>query len=222
MNANNVRFANTVRLRRKFLIFMSIIDRKIKHREDVRTAIIQAARDLVLTEGWQSLSIRKIAEAIQYSSPVIYDHFINKEALLLEFVQQGFGFLNKELKVAVGVSDEPRQQLRAIAYAYCTFAADHKPYYELMFGLGVPSCSTVKLIPDVKEFTQIVLGVIKKLTAQGTDENPDAMMVMKNFWSGLHGLISLEMINIMAEPTKNKEVLEYFLKSFLGRIEQAP
>ena len=78
---------------------MGLSERKIKHREEVRASILEAAREVVLKEGWQALSIRKIAEAIDYSVPVIYDHFINKEALLLEFVTQGFGLLNRKLEI---------------------------------------------------------------------------------------------------------------------------
>ena len=63
----------------------------------VKASILQAAWQLVEKEGWQSLSIRKIAEAIEYSSPVIYDHFANKEAILLEFTKRGFQQLNEQL-----------------------------------------------------------------------------------------------------------------------------
>lgn len=48
-------------------------------------------------EGWQSLSIRKIADAIEYSIPVIYDHFENKEAILHEMGKDGSGYCQKKL-----------------------------------------------------------------------------------------------------------------------------
>ena len=58
---------------------MGIAERKIRQKEEVRCAILDAAWNLALTKGWQALSIRKIAEAIEYSVPVIYDHFQNKD-----------------------------------------------------------------------------------------------------------------------------------------------
>jgi AcrR family transcriptional regulator len=64
---------------------MGIAERKIRQKEEVRTSILSAAWKLVVQEGWQALSIRKIADAIEYSVPVIYDHFQNKEAILEEF-----------------------------------------------------------------------------------------------------------------------------------------
>ena len=71
---------------------MGITERKLRQREEVRASILAAASKLVEKEGWQALSIRKIADAIEYSAPVIYDHFENKDALLLEFTKRGFRF----------------------------------------------------------------------------------------------------------------------------------
>ena len=79
---------------------MGIAERKLRQKEEVRASILRAASKLVEKEGWQALSIRKIADAIEYSVPVIYDHFENKEALLLEFTKRGFQRLNEELAKA--------------------------------------------------------------------------------------------------------------------------
>jgi AcrR family transcriptional regulator len=79
---------------------MGITERKLRQREEVRASILAAASKLVEKEGWQALSIRKIADAIEYSAPVIYDHFENKDALLLEFTKRGFQILNEELAQA--------------------------------------------------------------------------------------------------------------------------
>jgi AcrR family transcriptional regulator len=83
---------------------MGIAERKIRQKEDVRASILKAAWQLVENEGWQAVSIRKIAEAIEYSVPVIYDHFQNKDAILLEFTKEGFRILTRaagKSKIAV-------------------------------------------------------------------------------------------------------------------------
>ena len=64
----------------------------------MRTNILAAALQMVKDEGWQSLSIRKIADAIEYSVPVIYDHFENKEAILFELSMDGFRLLERTLE----------------------------------------------------------------------------------------------------------------------------
>src|SRR3954463_1152887 len=113
---------------------MGIAERKIRQKEEVRSSILQSAWKIVEKEGWQALSIRKIADAIEYSVPVIYSHFENKEAILLEFTKEGFRQLAKQLQQAQDTLQQPSQQLEAMAQTYWNFAFAHKEYYQLMFG----------------------------------------------------------------------------------------
>lgn len=78
-------------------IIMGVHERRQREKESVRANILQAAFNLAKTEGWASLSMRKIADAIEYSAPVVYDHFENKEAILFEISLQGFKLLQKDL-----------------------------------------------------------------------------------------------------------------------------
>src|SRR5688572_33213789 len=119
---------------------MGITERRLREKEKVRTTILAAARHMVKEEGWQSLSIRKIADAIEYSVTVIYDHFENKEAILFEIGKQGFELLAKKMQQAKEKHKDPGQQLKAMADAYWNFAFKNKEYYQLMFGLGMPCC----------------------------------------------------------------------------------
>src|ERR671924_598161 len=122
---------------------MGIAERRLREKEKVRTAILATAWKMVKEDGWQALSVRKIADAIEYSVPVIYDHFENKEAILHEFTIRGFRLLNEQLKSAKAQFSDPGRQLEAMAYAYWRFAFDNKEYYQLMYGLGLPTCETV-------------------------------------------------------------------------------
>ena len=198
---------------------MSISERKIKHRLEVRTSILEAAREVVLTEGWEALSVRKIAEAIDYSVPVIYDHFINKEALLLEFVKQGFGLLNSKLSEAKISSDDPELQIKAIGFAYLNFSQDHKEYYRMMFGLGIPSCEAAKEIPELNQFVQIVIEPITDLINDNPQKDMEPRVKFKRFWSALHGMISIDIMDITGKKNINNKVLEDFFESFLAGMK---
>ena len=79
---------------------MGITERKERQRKEVRDSILNSAWQLVNEEGWQNLSIRRIADAIEYSVPVVYDHFENKEAILSEFNRRGFKLLGDKLNEA--------------------------------------------------------------------------------------------------------------------------
>src|SRR3954471_20352876 len=127
---------------------MGIVERKERQRKEVRDSILESAWKLVNEDGWQSLSIRKIADAIEYSVPVVYDHFENKEAILFEFNKMGFKLLSDKLKETKDKYKEPASQLEAIAYAYWDFAFQNKEYYQVMFGLGMPGCEQIKKMPE--------------------------------------------------------------------------
>lgn len=197
---------------------MGIAERKVRQKEEVRASILQVAWQIVEKEGWQSLSIRKIAEAIEYSSPVIYDHFENKEAILLEFTKKGFLLLNEELINAKNQFGDPALQLEAMAYAYWHFAFTKKEYYQLMYGLGMPSCETAERIPELGAFTKIIISAIKELIATGNKQDTDAFLKLHTYWSMLHGLISINMMGETREEM-NLMVLKDFIAGFISGIK---
>lgn len=195
---------------------MGIAERKQRQKEEVRASILSAAWNLVEQEGWQALSIRKIADAIEYSAPVIYDHFQNKEAILLEFTRKGFQLLNKELESSVLVTPDAAQQLERLAHTYWHFAFSNTEYYQLMYGLGMPSCETVKQIPELSRFTDLLLEPIRNVIASGKNPSADAWLKLHTFWSMLHGLISINMMGKDKQADDRQHaVLQDFLNSFV-------
>jgi AcrR family transcriptional regulator len=199
---------------------MGIVERKIRQKEEVRTSILEAAWHIVTVEGWQALSIRKIAEAIEYSVPVIYDHFANKEAILLELTKQGFQILNQELLKAKKRSNNPEKQIEAMAYSYWEFAFDHKAHYQVMFGLGMPSCETVSQISELGTFTETVMQTIKDLIATSKNKDTDGFLKLQTFWSMLHGLISINMMNNNeGKQDLNQLVIQDFITGFISGIK---
>ncbi|MFD2247575.1 TetR/AcrR family transcriptional regulator [Pontibacter ruber] len=198
---------------------MGIAERKQRHKEEVRASILEAAWQLVVQEGWQALSIRKIAEAIEYSVPVIYDHFANKEAILLELTKQGFRKLNDGLIKAKEGAGSPEQQIEAMAYAYWKFAFENKAYYQVMYGLGIPSCETVNQISELSTFSELILEPIKELIAAGKSPKTDPFLKLHTFWSMLHGLISINMMGNEDKEELNQLVLQDFIKSFVSGMK---
>ncbi|WP_234734057.1 TetR/AcrR family transcriptional regulator [Tellurirhabdus bombi] len=199
---------------------MGIVERRQRQKEEVRTSILQAAWQLVEQEGWQALSIRKIADAIEYSVPVIYAHFQNKEAILLEFTKEGFRLLAREIQQAKEKHDQPNQQLQAMAEAYWHFAFTHKEYYQLMFGLGIPACDTVRQVPEMQLFSDVLITVIQKALAGSQQPHTDHMLKFHTFWSILHGLVSIQMIDRNATPSDwNRLVLQDAVAGFIKTLD---
>jgi len=186
----------------------------------VKTSIINAAWDLVEKEGWQSLSIRKIADAIEYSVPVIYEHYVNKDAILLELTKKGFQQLNSELKTARDQYRNPARQIEAIVYSYWNFAFAHKAYYQVMFGLGIPSCETVKQIDELAAFSALIIEPIRELITLGSNPAADPVLKLQTLWSTLHGLVSINMMGVDNNRDEmNAMVLKDFITGFISGMK---
>lgn len=210
---------------------MGITDRKLRQKEEVRASILDTAWDLVVTEGWHSFSIRKIADAIEYSVPVIYSHFENKDAILLEFNKKGFQLLTEALAEAKSGHTHPADQIRAMGRAYWAFAFANKEYYQLMFGLGIPTCETVRKIPAMEAFNNVITSSIVAMVPAGMEIPFDPFLKYQSFWSMLHGLVSINMgsvDNVTGKDGKSAfhenlplQVLEDVLCSFIRGIQAA-
>ena len=199
---------------------MGINERKQRQKEEVRLSILTVARKMLNEEGWQSLSIRRIAEAIEYSIPVIYDHFENKEALQLELTKEGFCLLAKQVQDARVSVEQASAQIEKMALAYWDFAFSNKQYYQMMFGLGMPTCETVKKIEEIKFFGEQVRGSISELIANSTKPEQDVHLKFYVFWSMLHGLISINLEDRTASNCEMQQmVLMDSIQSFIKSIE---
>lgn len=200
---------------------MGITERRQRQKEEVRSAILQAARQLVTTEGWASLSIRRIADAIEYSVPVIYDHFDNKEAILHELTKEGFIMLAGSLQKAKDTATDPAAQLGAIGQAYWDFAFSHKAYYQLMFGVGMITCEVVKQTPEIQQYASVIYSTIEALLARNNSRNIDPMLKYHSFWSTLHGLVSISLTGIStAPPAMTQQVLNDVMCNFVKALKE--
>jgi AcrR family transcriptional regulator len=115
---------------------MGIKERQERDREAVRRAILDAARDLFVTEGYQNISIRKIAERIEYSPAAIYSYFPSKDDIFFALAEEGFRLLGDP-----GLPDRqerlagrgPLERVRAIFWNLYEFSRQHPQYFALMF-----------------------------------------------------------------------------------------
>lgn len=199
---------------------MGIAERKSRQRDEMRASILEAAWQLVQQDGWPALSIRKVADAIEYSVPVIYYHFENKEAILLEFTRRGFGLLTQEINEARHETDKVEDQLMRMAQAYQRFAFSNPEYYQLMFGLGIPTCEMVNSVDELKDFSDTVVGVIQAAIAQSRSPETDYWLKYHTYWSMLHGLVSIQMIGDRAKTDpRNSLILQDAIQGFISTLQ---
>lgn len=202
-------------------ITMGISERRLRQKEEVRSSILATAWQIVKEEGWQALSIRKIADAIEYSVPVVYDHFVNKECILLEFAREGFCLLAKKMQQAKNKHNNPEQQLKAMADAYWNFAFKNKEYYQVMFNLGIPcnEADDCSCLPEKISFRSLVSGSITEILTKNKRTDISVCMKSHTFWSVIHGLISIKMMRTSdVSDDLNKLVMDDAIEGFIKNL----
>ncbi len=109
--------------------------RNLQTKEQIRTSIIDAALRLFLSNGYEHVSMRKIADVIQYTPTTIYHHFQNKEELLQELFYIGFAKFNRALRAVFYETLEQtgEQRLSAMLLAYIEFSMDEPQHHQLIF-----------------------------------------------------------------------------------------
>jgi AcrR family transcriptional regulator len=185
---------------------MASRDRILRQKEETRKNILDAAYTIAKEEGWQSLSMRKIADKIEYTAPIIYEYFSNKDAILQELTLKGFVSLTKDLEKAKSLSDDPAEQLEKMWMAYWDFAFADKELYQVMYGVQMNCCSG--RCPATENpfnlFTEVIAQIMK-------DQNPSREVIKQKyftFFSVIHGLISVNMIGNGLPSMTNNQILK--------------
>ncbi|MDR3695317.1 TetR/AcrR family transcriptional regulator [Mucilaginibacter sp.] len=194
---------------------MASKDRIQRLKEDTRMNILKAALQIVKEEGWAALSMRKIADVIEYTAPIIYEYFANKDAIILELTRKGYLILTRDLEEAKGKHCLPAKQLEAMWLAYWNFAFANKELYQAMYGVNTNySCELMNTLPEAEVPWDLFTAVIGEL--MGIDDMESNLICTKyyTFWSVVHGLIS---INILSRGNSD-EINRQVLKDAIGAI----
>jgi AcrR family transcriptional regulator len=113
---------------------MGIKERQERDREAVRRAILDAAKELFVREGYQNVSIRKIAELVEYSPAAIYSYFPSKDDIFFAIAEEGFQLLyGDRTQFSELETLRPVERLRAIFWGFYQFSCKHPQYFALMF-----------------------------------------------------------------------------------------
>src|SRR5437879_7057815 len=143
---------------------MSLKQRREREKQAMRQGILEAARQLARTEGWSAVTIRKIAEQIEYSPPMVYEYFASKDDLLLEILREGYRDLATTMQHAFHATEDSEQRLLNIGNAYCQFARAYPELYQVMHGLGGVPLEAQERMFAAREVCQITLEALTAWT----------------------------------------------------------
>jgi AcrR family transcriptional regulator len=111
---------------------MGIRERQHRERDTVRRKILNAARTLFLTEGYANVSMRKIADQIEYSPGAIYSYFPSKEDIFFALAEEGLQFVRTHCGASAH-ANAPLERVREAFWRFYTFSKEQREYFSLIF-----------------------------------------------------------------------------------------
>jgi len=176
---------------------MGITQRREREREEVRQKILDAARDLFASEGYERVTMRRIAEAIEYSPTTIYNHFEDKDDLVNALCEEDFGRL---LAVFRGhlPPDDPVEWIRRLGTSYARFGLDNPNHYRFMFMTRAKFEKVPEASPSGRESFGVLKAAVEKAVAEGRFRAGDPHRMAQVLWANVHGAVAL-LITLQAE-----------------------
>jgi AcrR family transcriptional regulator len=202
---------------------MGITERREREREEVRRKILEAARELFTTEGYEKVTMRRIAEAIEYSPTTIYNHFEDKGTLVDALCEEDFGRLLGAMS-RTELPADPVEAIRQLGIAYARFGRENPNHYRYMFmtPLEQKASADHQLSPSGERAFGLLLEAVEKAVRTGRFRPVDPFPTAQVLWANLHGAVALlityapdKFPHGPAAPDLVERVIETGLRAFL-------
>ena len=161
--------------------------RRLQIRSEARRAILDATEALLVEEGYDRFTMRRLAGRCGYTAPTIYHYFGDKRGLIDALVEERFGKLFKRLR-RVPKGEDPVGNLRELARAFVRFGVRNPTHYRL---LHAPRPARSSPAPSGEATRALFEGAFRELARVGRLRTDDVEAATQACWATLHGLISL-------------------------------
>jgi AcrR family transcriptional regulator len=207
---------------------MGTSERKERQRATLQQQILNAAREITIRDGFAALTMRKIADAIEYAPGTIYLYFENRDQIAIQLCRQGYQELLECLQPTATISD-PRDRLRAIASAYIDFGLTNTATYRLIF-MEDPKFTNAALaeVPidssdgaGMRSF-QLLVTIFDDMKAERRlSIDADSARLAEIFWTSLHGILSLKLTFPGFLTTPSEELVTTMTDTFLAGLSRS-
>jgi len=189
--------------------------------EAVREEILDTALELIIEDGFNNLSMRRIAAKLGITATTIYNYVTGKDELNLMIRMRGFGMLYERLEKGYGEHTGLVERLEAMIHGYVDFGITYPAYYDIMFNLTTPKYTDyigTDMEPAAlreKETALRCFEIFNRLIAEYTAQNNIIVdgdfigYTITKMWSDLHGIISLFNSRVLFEVNEgSRSVLD--------------
>ena len=191
---------------------MGVKERRARQKKYLRQEILDAASELFVREGYENLSMRRIADKIEYSPTTIYIYFKDKADLLEQVCKETFGRLVQRLTKIMEQSGDPVERLKKGLIAYIEFGLENPHQYRTTFMMPIPEELDEKKLhqensPGMQAFAFLIQGITDCVKA-GKMRVTNVELAAQTLWAGIHGITSL-LITHEAFPWVGREKVIY-------------
>jgi AcrR family transcriptional regulator len=170
---------------------MGIVERKEREREEMRRKILDTARDLFAREGYERVTMRRVADAIEYSATTIYNHFEDKDDLVEALCHEDFSRLLARLEENP-LPEDPVETIRQLGLAYAHFGQAHPHQYRFMFMTPQKwEGRHHELSPPGQQAYALLRAAGAEAVATGRFKKGDVDTFTQVCWSSVHGAVAL-------------------------------
>ena len=188
----------------------AIRHRQEREKQELRQAILNAAGELFLEQGYERFSLRKVAERIGYSPTTIYLYFRDKDDLLFNVVDEGFVRFSQQLIAEAERQEDPWERIIALGRAYVAFGLQNPVYYQLMFMQRtdfLTHTSEGSSQPRIASF-QVLLQAVQQAIDAGILRSGDAESYSDVLWALVHGMVSLAISMPAFDASRMQRMME--------------
>lgn len=187
-----------------------------RHRAELRQAILDAAADAFAREGYASVSLRAVAEAVGLSHGAIYGYFKDKDELFEALVQQSFDQLSAELRALPGRRGDPVQFLKRAGRKYVEFGLRNPGAYEFAFILRRPSEGQ-----KPHATYEHVRTAVKRCIDEKRFRIRDVDLASQALWTAVHGVTALLILRPEFPWAKKKALIGLVIDSAVDGLTVA-
>lgn len=195
---------------------MGIKERRERQKQATREGILAAARKIAREEGWPAVTIRRVAEMIEYSPPTIYEHFTNKDAILGELQREGFNSLADAMHRSGLETADPAERILQMGRAYWRFAQEQPELYQVMHGWDSAGLSMEETLAGARQAAAVGREALEDWARAGgiTLYHPEE--VVETLWALLHGLVSVALLDRLGGgPARGEHLAERAVRDLL-------
>ena len=168
-----------------------------EEKQQMRTAILDAARELFVARGVDAVTMREIAKQVGYSPTALYLHFADRESLLKALCSTDFMALADNMRQLMAIED-PVERLNCLGRTHAEFALKYPNHYRFMFmtskvGSDINDKEIEKGNPDQDAYAMLMQMVNLALEAGCFREDlKEPSLIAQTLWAGMHGVCALE------------------------------